>query len=176
MPADVHLAVLRSIEGLEDVEVVRYGYAVEYDFAPPTQVRPTLETRRIAGLYFAGQPNGTSAYEEAAFQGLLAGINAGLKVRREPELVLKRNEAHGGVLIDELVTRGVDEPFRMFTSRSEHRLRLREGNADLRLVHHGHRVGLVSERVLHATRRRPALIQEEIPLPPQAVLAPPLRR
>jgi tRNA uridine 5-carboxymethylaminomethyl modification enzyme len=176
MPADVQLAVLRSIEGLEDVEVVRYGYAVEYDFAPPTQLRPTLETRRIAGLYFAGQLNGTSGYEEAAFQGLLAGINAGLKVRREPELVLKRNEAHGGVLIDELVTRGVDEPFRMFTSRSEHRLRLREGNADLRLVHHGHRVGLVSERVLHATRRRRDLIHGEIQRLEQAGLAAALRR
>ena len=176
MPADVQLAVLRSIDGLEDVEVVRYGYAVEYDFAPPTQLRPTLETRRIAGLYFAGQLNGTSGYEEAAFQGLLAGINAGLKVRGEPELILKRNEAHGGVLIDELVTRGVDEPFRMFTSRSEHRLRLREGNADLRLTHHGHRVGLVSGRALLAASRRRELIHQEIQRLEQAGLAATLRR
>jgi len=162
MPADVQLAFLRSIQGLEKVEVVRYGYAVEYDFAPPTQLRPTLETRRVRGLFFAGQLNGTSGYEEAAFQGLLAGINAGLQLRGKPELVLRRNEAHGAVLIDELVTRGVDEPFRMLTSRSEHRLRLREGNADLRLRDHGFRVGLVSQNELAITNQRRSLIQEEI--------------
>jgi tRNA uridine 5-carboxymethylaminomethyl modification enzyme len=143
LPADVQLEFLRTIPGLEAVEVERYGYAVEYDFAQPTQLLPTLETRKVQGLYFAGQLNGTSGYEEAAFQGLMAGINAGLQVRGEPALVLGRHEAHGGVLLDELVTHGVDEPFRMFTSRSEHRLKLREGNAALRLSTHGHRVGLV---------------------------------
>ena len=145
LPADVQLEFLRTIPGLEAVEVERFGYAVEYDFAQPTQLRPTLETRRVRGLYFAGQLNGTSGYEEAAFQGLMAGINAGLQVKGEPALVLERREAHGAVLLNELVTHGVDEPFRMFTSRSEHRLRLREGNAALRLAPHGHRVGLVND-------------------------------
>ncbi len=162
LPADVQLTFLRTILGLERVEVARYGYAVEYDYAPPTQLRSTLETRRVKGLYFAGQLNGTSGYEEAAFQGLMAGINAGLAVKGEPQLVLGRHEAHGAVLIDDLVTKGVDEPFRMFTSRSEHRLRLREGNADLRLRAHGHRVGLVTAAELEATREREAAIRAEI--------------
>ncbi len=145
LPPEVQLEFLRTIRGLEGVEVERFGYAVEYDFAQPTQLLPTLETKRVQGLFFAGQLNGTSGYEEAAFQGLLAGINAGLQVQGQPALVLGRHEAHGAVLLDELVTHGVDEPFRMFTSRSEHRLKLREGNAALRLSVHGHRVGLVNE-------------------------------
>jgi tRNA uridine 5-carboxymethylaminomethyl modification enzyme len=162
MPADVQLQFLRTLKGLERVEVARYGYAVEYDFAPPTQLKSTLETKAVAGLFFAGQLNGTSGYEEAAFQGLIAGINAGLSVRSEAPLVLGRREAHGAVLIDELVTRGVDEPFRMFTARSEHRLRLREGNAELRLRAHGHRVGLVNTAELHATEQRKARITGEL--------------
>jgi tRNA uridine 5-carboxymethylaminomethyl modification enzyme len=145
LPEALQLEVLRSIPGLEEVEVERFGYAVEYDFAPPTQLDATLQTRQVAGLFFAGQLNGTSGYEEAAVQGLLAGINAALQVQRAPPLVLRRDEAHAAVRVDDLVSLGVDEPFRMMTSRSEHRLKLREGTARWRLVAHAHRVGLVSQ-------------------------------
>ncbi len=162
LPADAQLAFLRTIPGLEQVEVARYGYAVEYDFVPPTQLWPTLETRRVAGLFFAGQLNGTSGYEEAAFQGLFAGIQAGLRARGEPPLELRRDEAHGAVLIDELVSKGVDEPFRMFTSRSEHRLKLREGNAEGRLRGHGHRVGLISEEELRWSSVRMGRVAAEL--------------
>ncbi len=162
MPAEVQLRFLRSIPGLEAVEVARFGYAVEYDYAPPTQLHATLETKRVAGLYFAGQLNGTSGYEEAAFQGLLAGINAGLSVQGAPALVLGRHEAHGAVLVDELVTRGVDEPFRMMTSRSEHRLTLREGNAEFRLRGHGARVGLVDAASAEVTAQRAAQVRAEL--------------
>ena len=134
----------RSIAGLEEVEIMRPAYAIEYDFAPPTQIKHSLETKKIAGLYFAGQINGTSGYEEAAAQGLMAGINAALSryrnVRRSSS---PAPEAYIGVLIDDLVTRGTLEPYRMFTSRAEYRLILREDNADLRLRHKGHDVGLV---------------------------------
>ncbi len=162
MPAEVQLQFLRSIPGLEAVEVARYGYAVEYDYAPPTQLHATLETKAVRGLYFAGQLNGTSGYEEAAFQGLLAGINAALQVQNAPPLVLGRHEAHGAVLLDELVTRGVDEPFRMLTSRSEHRLTLREGNAEFRLRPHGARVGLVSPAQAAVTAQRAAQVKGEL--------------
>jgi tRNA uridine 5-carboxymethylaminomethyl modification enzyme len=176
LPPEVQLAFLRTIEGLEAVEVARFGYAVEYDFAPPTQLRPTLETKRVRGLFFAGQLNGTSGYEEAAFQGLIAGINAGRQVQGAPGLVLGRHEAHGAVLIDELVTRGVDEPFRMLTSRSEHRLVLREGNAAFRLRHHGHAVGLVSDEELAETKARQDAIRAELERLERARLLPKLRR
>lgn len=176
MPAEVQLAFLRTIPGLEAVEVARFGYAVEYDFAPPTQLKPTLETKRISGLSFAGQLNGTSGYEEAAFQGLLAGLNAALRVRGAPPLVLGRHEAHGAVLIDELVTRGVDEPFRMLTSRSEHRLTLREGNAEFRLRPHGARVGLVPAPEAEASANRAKLVKDELARLERARLLVKLRR
>ena len=162
LPPEVQDLFLRTMPGLEEVEVLRHGYAVEYDYAPPTQLRPTLETRRVAGLFFAGQLNGTSGYEEAAFQGLMAGLNAALQVKGAPALVLGRHEAHGGVLLDELCGRGVDEPFRMLTSRSEHRLRLREGNAELRLCGHRHRVGLGSAGALAEVEARRKAISDEV--------------
>jgi tRNA uridine 5-carboxymethylaminomethyl modification enzyme len=160
MPEDVQLRAIRSISGLERVAVTRLGYAIEYDYFPPVQLKANLETKRISGLFMAGQINGTSGYEEAAAQGLMAGINAVLCIQKQDPFVLNRSEAYIGVLIDDLITKGTEEPYRLFTSRAEYRLLLRQDNADMRLCRYGHRFGLVDDTLMKRVEEKERMISQ----------------
>lgn len=162
MPEDVQLAMYRSVEGLENVEIMRSAYAIEYDCCNPTQLDASLEFKKISGLYGAGQFNGTSGYEEAAAQGLIAGINAALKLKGEEPLILKRSDGYIGTLIDDLITKGTNEPYRMMTSRSEYRLLLRQDNADERLTPFGYRIGLISEERYQKFLKKMEMVENEI--------------
>ena len=172
LPVDIQIQVIRSVKGLECAQIMRPAYAIEYDFVNPTQLWPTLETRQIAGLFLAGQINGTSGYEEAAAQGLWAGINAACKVQKREPFILDRSEAYMGVLIDDLVTLGTNEPYRMFTSRAEYRLMLREDNADLRLFEKGHDLGLIPDGALGDMKERKGQIDAEIQRIKKTVIRP----
>lgn len=172
LPEEIQLEALRNIKGLENVEMVRPGYAVEYDFFPPYQVDLTLETKLIDGLYFAGQINGTSGYEEAAAQGLVAGINAALKIQGRKEFILKRTESYIGVLIDDLVGKSTNEPYRMFTSRAEHRLLLRQDNSDRRLLKYGYEFGLVKKESFDNLMNKERIVAKAIKLTQEIKVSP----
>jgi tRNA uridine 5-carboxymethylaminomethyl modification enzyme len=172
LPMDVQEDFIHSIKGLENAKIVRYGYAIEYDFVQPTNLKHTLETKLIKGLYFAGQVNGTTGYEEAAAQGLMAGINASLAIDKKEPFVLRRDESYIGVLIDDLVTKGTKEPYRMFTSRAEFRLLLREDNAHLRLSEYGYSLGLVSDEFIERVRKLKQEIKEGMDILHNSFLTP----
>jgi len=172
LPMEVQLQVVRSVEGLESAEIMRPAYAIEYDYVNPVHLTPKLETKNISGLFMAGQINGTSGYEEAAAQGMWAGINAACNVQKRPAFILDRSRAYMGVMVDDLVTRGTKEPYRMFTSRAEYRLMLREDNADLRLTEIGHELGLVDADTLKDVKERQKQINNEMKRVRKAVMKP----
>jgi tRNA uridine 5-carboxymethylaminomethyl modification enzyme len=162
LPPDVQQDMIHSVKGMQNAKIVRYGYAIEYDFVDPRELKHSLETKKVKGLYLAGQINGTTGYEEAAAQGLMAGINASLSLQNKEPLILRRDEAYIGVLIDDLVTKGTKEPYRMFTSRAEYRLLLREESADTRLSHYGHELGLIDDEVYERVRLKQQQIQDAL--------------
>ncbi|MBC8462650.1 MAG: tRNA uridine-5-carboxymethylaminomethyl(34) synthesis enzyme MnmG, partial [Deltaproteobacteria bacterium] len=172
LPMDIQIPFVRSVDGLEEAEIMRPAYAIEYDYVDPVQLFPTLETKRIKGLYMAGQINGTSGYEEAAGQGIWAGINAASKIQKRPPFLLDRSEAYLAVMVDDLITRGTQEPYRMFTSRAEYRLILREDNAGQRLMEKGNELGLINDETVHGMKERLQEISAEVQRLKNTVITP----